>query len=137
MIEARLLTELGTGAAVSAVAGAALWAVGARGDRPTVAAFGRQTASWAAVDGLIAAGGWMVASRRRDGEHVDEAARASALRRLLLVNAGLDVSYVVGGVLLARRADRRGDGIAIAVQGAFLLWLDSRHARRFGSAAST
>jgi hypothetical protein len=53
------------------------------------------------------------------------------LRTVLLVNAGLDVGYVAGGVAMARRG-RPGDGLAIAGQGLFLLWLDLRHAGRVG-----
>jgi MFS family permease len=53
-----------------------------------------------------------------------------ALRRLLLINAGLDVVYVaVGAVLLSRRSLRlRGSGLAVVVQGLFLLIFDTVHA---------
>jgi len=151
-IEERLLAELGTGAVVSAVAGAALGVAGRRGGWSGIEAFGRQTVAWAAVDGALAAGGWAAARRRagRPGAETDPdtrsthratagpvaAARARTLRRLLLVNAFLDVGYLVLGAALVRRPARRGDGAAILVQGGFLLWLDTRHARRFGALAA-
>lgn len=49
-----------------------------------------------------------------------------AFRRILLINAGLDVGYIaVGGVLLAiKRPMLRGFGLAICVQGLFLLVFD-------------
>ncbi|WP_372595425.1 hypothetical protein [Actinotalea sp.] len=134
MIEAPLLRELGLGAAVSAAGGGALWAGGRRSSRTQVEAFGRQTVDWAAINALLALGGWAALRRRSTaGSRSDETAdRVRRLRRVLLVNAGLDVGYVVGGIALARTA-RRGDGLAIVVQGTFLLWLDTRHARRLRS----
>lgn len=53
-------------------------------------------------------------------------ADAAAFRELLLINSGLDVGYlVVGGVLLAQKKSMpRGFGLAIVVQGAFLLVFD-------------
>jgi hypothetical protein len=57
------------------------------------------------------------------------------LRRLLLVNAGLDVGYVAAGVALVRAGrvrgrDSVGDGVAVVLQGGFLLVLDLVHAVR-------
>ncbi|MEW6226412.1 MAG: hypothetical protein AB1627_17465 [Chloroflexota bacterium] len=83
----------------------------------------------------------MGAGRRgdRDGRRPPPAARRQAagrttdparLRRVLLVNAWLDVGYVATGAWLAGRTRRRGDGAAVLVQGAFLLWLDATAARR-------
>ena len=51
------------------------------------------------------------------------------LRRVLLVNAGLDVGYLAVGAALVRHGRWRGDGWAVVVQGAFLLVLDSAAAR--------
>ena len=56
----------------------------------------------------------------------------AALRRLLLVNAALDVLYVAGGVTLAVRRGKddpywRGVGLGIVVQGGFLLGFDLWH----------
>ncbi len=84
--------------------------------------FARQTAAWGAVDGAIALVG--AANRRRRGP--TEPAR---LRRMLLVNAGLDVSYLALGAWGLRRERWRADGAAVVVQGAFLLVLDTAAAR--------
>ena len=53
------------------------------------------------------------------------------MRRTLLVNAGLDVLYVVGGViiLLTLTAElARGNGVGIIIQGGFLLLFDTFYA---------
>ncbi len=58
------------------------------------------------------------------------------LRRVLLVNAGLDVGYLAVGAALVRRARWRGDGWAVLVQGGFLLVLDATAARALGGSAT-
>lgn len=85
--------------------------------------FGRQTAAWGLIDGAIAYAG--VRGRRRKGP-----TDPVRLRRVLLVNAGLDVGYVAVGVRLLQGSRFRGDGLAVLVQGAFLLVLDSAAAHR-------
>jgi hypothetical protein len=50
-------------------------------------------------------------------------------------NALLDVGYVVAGVRLTGRQRRRGDGVAVAVQGLFLLYLDTRYCLEFAAQA--
>jgi hypothetical protein len=85
---------------------------------PPTRGFGRQTAAWGLIDGAIAYAG--VRGRRRRGP--TDPAR---LRRVLLVNAGLDVGYLAVGVKLLRGNRFRLDGLAVVVQGAFLLGLDS------------
>ncbi len=112
--------------AALSVAGGAHLAFWHRRD-PVVAAFGQQTAAWGAVDGLIAA----AAARAGRPPLTDPPGRLRRLRRLLAVNAALDVGYIAAGGALLRRARAgdpprlRGDGLAIAVQGAFLLVLDT------------
>ena len=115
-VEARLTQVLGGWAAGSVVVGAALSAA------PRTRGFGRQTAVWGLVDGLIAYGGRR--KRARTGP-----ADPARLRRVLLVNAGLDVGYLATGAVLVRRTRFAGDGWAVLVQGAFLLVLDSVAAR--------
>ncbi len=91
-------------------------------------AAGRQHALWGAVDGALAARGLLRAPDRGRGP----GDRAARLRRLLLVNAGLDVGYLaLGAALRSGRLGtaRRADGGAVLVQGAFLLGLDLWHAR--------
>lgn len=116
-VEHDLVRTLGRWALGSVVAGALLSA------DPRTRGFGRQTAAWGAVDGAIA----LVGARRQAAGRTTPPDR---LRRVLLVNAGLDVGYLAAGAWLARRPRWRGDGAAVVVQGAFLLWLDASRARR-------
>lgn len=115
-VEERLTRVLAAWAAGSMVTGAALSV------SPRTRGFGRQTAAWGAVDALIVAAG--LRTRARTGP--TDPAR---LRRVLLVNAALDVGYLVVGAGLVRRARWRGDGLAVLVQGGFLLVLDTAAAR--------
>ena len=108
-----------------------------RSSQPALHAFGTQTAAWGVVDLVIAGVG---------------AARSSAppnagrLRAVLVVNAALDVGYVIVGALIAlRRPDvrgrlgkeaARGHGSAVVVQGALLLALDVVHARALNSGST-
>jgi|GEM_PF-429579 hypothetical protein len=97
--------------------------------------FGRQTAVWGAINAIIAGAGAIGRSRR--GELTDEEATAKArsLHRLLLINAAADVAYSGVGVYLAMSPRRsRGDGVAVIIQGGFLLVLDTVYARRLGAA---
>lgn len=137
----RRLTGLLAGWAVGSIAvGAALAIAGQRRDRAQLSNFGRQTLAWGAVDGIIAGIGAL--SRRRRGVlgAQEVASKARGLRVLLLANAAADVGYVLagatiwirgrdGGVTLRLGA---GDGLAILVQGGFLLVLDAVHAAQLG-----
>jgi hypothetical protein len=99
--------------------------------------FGSQAAGWGAIDAVIGIVG--IRSARVKGAtpeaHTYQAQQASrrTLRRILLINAGLDVGYIAGGVALARTRGRRsefwrGSGTSIVVQGGFLLLFDLAHA---------
>lgn len=116
-VEERLTRVLGGWAVGSTALGLLLSA------SPRTRGFGRQTAAWGAVDGAIA---YVGARRRTTGGGTDPA----WLRRVLLVNVGLDVGYLAAGGWLVRDGRWRGDGAAVLVQGAFLLGLDSWAARR-------
>lgn len=94
---------------------------------------GSQFAGWAFVNVLIANFGAVSAARRErtleDAHTLERRTReANNLKRILWVNAGLDVLYMLGGLaLIARKnsGDRtRGAGAGIVVQGAFLLAFD-------------
>jgi len=102
---------------------------------------GEQFIGWGAVDGLIA---WFV---RRGAQHrqaqpdaAEPAVQAKAtasLRRLLWINTGLDVFYVLGGWRLLQTHGRndahwRGRGWGIVIQGGFLLLFDLFHAQASG-----
>jgi hypothetical protein len=89
----------------------------ARGD--SWRAFWPVSGTWCVVNSAIALAGLM-----------GTPAPLPALRRLLLINAGLDVAYVaVGAVLMSRPMPAlRGPGMAVVIQGLFLLAFDTAHA---------
>lgn len=116
-VEQQLTRTLGRWAAASVAVGTGL-SVPAR-----TRGFGRQTFAWGAVDGAIAAYG----ARNRRAKGPTDPQR---LRRVLLVNAALDVGYLATGAWLVRDGRWRGDGLGVLVQGGFLLWLDTTTAAR-------
>ncbi|MEN3186081.1 MAG: hypothetical protein ABDK92_05510 [Atribacterota bacterium] len=73
---------------------------------------------WGMVDGAIG----LLALRGRGPE--------GNIRRILLFNAWLDIGYLIAGaVLFLQRTDvNRGFGLAILIQGGFLLFFDLWHA---------
>ncbi len=99
---------------------------------------GLQAIGWGLIDEAIAMiGHWSVYRRR--AALPDPAAPAvlaqesRKLRRLLWLNAGLDVLYMLGGLTLVRTrgaTDRgwRGHGWGIIIQGGFLFLFDLYHA---------
>lgn len=114
MATAKDLTRtLALWSAGSIVGGVLVWAAGGS---PQVRAFGRQTLVWGAVDAAIA--GFSATRPEPDPRR---------LRRILLINCVADVGYLALAAA-AWRKGRTGDGAAIAVQGAFLLALDSHYA---------
>lgn len=139
-VEKRLTVYLAGWAAGSVALGSALAIAGRLQGREQVERFGRQTLAWGAVDGIIAGVG--VLSRRRRGvlSAADVADKSRNLRNLLLANAAADVAYLVAGsaIWLRGRTGRTtvrldaGDGLAIVIQGGFLLVLDSIHAVELG-----
>ena len=141
----RIARELAAWAGASIVAGGALAATGQATGSRALRAFGAQTAAWGAVDLGIAAFGEL---RRRGRLATVEdpysaqtvAAERRQLRRVLLVNAGLDVGYIATGAAGVLWGSRRADGsgglpavmghsAAVVSQGAFLLAFDTWHAR--------
>jgi hypothetical protein len=92
--------------------------------RPFWIGFGQQAIGWGLIDALIALIAGRSAARSINGR---------TLRRILLINAGLDVLYMLGGFLFARTkgaADDklRGQGWGIVLQGLFLFKFDLIHA---------
>ena len=141
----RIERQLGTWAALSLVSAAALaWAARAWSEplSVTLGAVALQFAVWGAIDGAIAAFGARDRRRRlARGEAADATATAAfgaRLRRLLRLNAGLDVGYLAVGlalVLLWRTPAGLGHGVGVLVQGGFLLLFDAWHGwRRVGYA---
>ena len=140
-VERQITTLLSVWAAGSVIKGGAIALMGKRAGRRQWVTFGRQTAMWGAVDALIAGAGAL--SRSRRGELTDEEVEFERvkLRTLLLLNAAADVVYIAGGAHIAYHAGRdgtsfrmtRGDGLAILIQGAFLLALDATYAKRLSA----
>jgi len=99
---------------------------------------GIQALVWGAIDGAIAIGGILSARRgaaRGAGVPGADAREAAKLRRLLLVNGGLDVLYIAAGLVLAGPIAAgdpflAGNGWGVVLQGAFLLVFDVAHAQR-------
>lgn len=101
--------------------------------------FGLQALAWGMIDLVLAIIGRRSALLKAEAlasHAIDEevaVAEAERFRAILLVNAGLDLLYVAGGLWTARhfrdRPDRRGLGLGIAVQGLFLLCFDALLAR--------
>jgi hypothetical protein len=123
--------QLAAWATASIVAGAALILAGG----PFGGAVGVQFVVWGAVDLAIAALGERDRRRKLGRGARDDpragAAEARRLRRLLWINAGLDVVYLaVGGGLVAfgRGPVLDGHGVGVLVQGGFLLIFDAAHA---------
>ena len=147
--ERQITTLLTVWAAGSVLKGTAIALIGKRMGRRQWMRFGRQTAMWGAVDALIAGAGALSRSRRGELTQEQVDAEARKLRTLLLINAAADVVYIAGGAHIAFHAKPgrvdpptpevtsfrmgRGDGLAIIIQGAFLLALDATYARKLSS----
>ncbi|QMW06133.1 DUF6992 family protein [Spirosoma foliorum] len=96
--------------------------------------FHKMNVYWNLVN-LGIAGAGLLASRKRkvEGETLADAVRQHEnMKQILLVNAGLDVAYVIGGAYLRERSEShpdnadqlRGYGKSIMAQGGFLLAFD-------------
>jgi membrane protein implicated in regulation of membrane protease activity len=130
--ERGLTRRLLIGGGASTLLGIAFALVGS----PFWRGLGLQFAGWGAIDALLALVGRKRA-RARAAEpegHApqQQAEEARRIRGILLFNAGLDVGYVTGGLVLVRTKGRddpfwRGSGYGIALQGAFLLLVDLIH----------
>jgi hypothetical protein len=101
---------------------------------------GAQFIGWGFIDALIALGGRQAAQKRLAAlpdptDPAITAAETANLRRLLALNTGLDVLYILGGVWLERTKGQsnrlaRGSGLGILIQGAFLFVFDLLHTLR-------
>ena len=144
--ERQISTLLGIWAAGSVIKGGIIALIGHRTGRKQWMRFGRQNAMWGAVDALIAGAGVLSRSRRGELTTDEVNAQARKLRVMLLLNALADVVYIAGGAHIAYHAKPgppevtsfkmgRGDGVAIVIQGAFLLGLDLTYDRRLTAAS--
>lgn len=95
-------------------------------------AFGQQAIGWGAIDAALAIFGRRGLEKKvqRGYPPTEAASDLRNLRRILWVNTGLDVLYMLGGLALLRRDDetQRGHGAGILVQGLFLFKFDLIHA---------
>lgn len=131
-LERRISRQLLLWSALSVVGGALLL-FGA----PFQRGVGVQTLMWGVIDAAIALFG-LVSLRRKqqrpEANKPDTLVReAQRLRRLLLLNAGLDVLYIVGGMVVLNGFTTdfaRGNGVGIILQGGFLLLFDTFYALR-------
>ena len=147
--EQEITTLLAVWAAGSVIKGTAIALLGKRMGRKQWVRFGRQTAMWGAVDALIAGAGALSRSRRGELTQDQVEFEATKLRVMLVLNAAADIVYIAGGAHIAFHAKParvdpptpertslrmgRGDGIAIVIQGAFLLALDATYARKLAT----
>jgi hypothetical protein len=93
---------------------------------------------WGIIDGAIAIFGARVSAKKKlkvqgSASAENEAKVSHWLSRILWVNTGLDVLYILGGVWLMQTwgtdsALWRGHGAGIVIQGGFLFFFDFYHA---------
>ncbi|HCI79431.1 MAG TPA: hypothetical protein DHW02_07060 [Ktedonobacter sp.] len=96
--------------------------------------FGLQAVAWGAIDAALAAFGLTSANRKEERlalgklHEVDVQKEVRGFFRILFINTFLDIVYVASGVWVMRRfkdrADRRGVGVGILVQGLWLFLFD-------------
>jgi len=101
---------------------------------------GTQAVAWSSINIAIAFFGNLFTRRRLDKlENPFEVSvvtkEAVNLRRVLWINTGLDVLYMVGGLILARTRGKqsafaRSNGMGIVLQGLLLFVFDLVHALR-------
>ena len=105
---------------------------------PFLRGLGIQFFVWGVIDGAITVFGERASAKRRlkvqeSGSAGDKAKESRWLERILWVNTGLDVFYVLGGVWLMQTWGSesflwKGHGVGIIIQGGFLFFFDFFHA---------
>jgi len=105
---------------------------------PFMRGLGIQFLAWGVIDGAIALFGKQASEKRKlkvqqSGLAESEAKESRWLERILWINTGLDVLYVIGGVWLmqswgAESLLWKGHGVGIIIQGGFLFFFDFFHA---------
>jgi hypothetical protein len=101
---------------------------------------GIQFIAWGVIDLLIAIIGAAAMKRRKARLTPNELTAAAPketanLKRILLINTGLDVLYIAGGIALILTLGTndigwQGHGWGIIVQGGFLFFFDLFHAQK-------
>ncbi len=93
--------------------------------------FGIQLVAWGAVDAVIAIVGARTAARRKSAANPKK--EALFIRKVLWINFGLDMLYILGGFWIIQTYSEsfwQGTGWGIVLQGAFLFLFDLIHALR-------
>lgn len=90
--------------------------------------FGIQAVAWGTVDAAIAFIGARSAVRR--SSTADPRKEALFIRKVLWINVGLDILYVIGGIIVFMWEGLfwQGTGWGIILQGVFLFFFDLFHA---------
>ena len=93
---------------------------------------------WGVIDGAIALFGERASAKKRlivqgSASAENEAKESRWLSRILWVNTGLDVLYILGGIWLMKTWGAesplwRGHGVGVVLQGGFLFLFDFFHA---------
>lgn len=117
-----------------ALANIAVGAVAAGQTSGEVKYFHKMNVYWSLVNLGIAGAGLLGSRKKTTGSETlaDAVRQHENMKQLLLVNAGLDVAYIIGGGYLRERAEShpdkadqlRGYGKSIMAQGGFLLAFD-------------
>jgi len=124
--ESKAMTTLMTWAAASVLTGTMLTVTG--GDDYT-RAVGVQNIAWGAIDGVIAGFGYRGIRKQMNLDkpvaywHAED----RKLRKIFLINAGLDVLYIATGAALMGLGKSdfvRGSGAGVMLQGSFLFVFD-------------
>ena len=99
---------------------------------PTRRYFGVQMLTWGVIDAIVAIRGQRGARIKSETEPSATQQRddAQKLRRILLINVGLDIAYVISGWVMVRYGRKKnqmlvGTGLGFIPQGLFLLVFDS------------
>lgn len=112
---------------LSLLSGLYLWSTANEFER----GFGIQAIVWGAVDAVIAIVGARTAARRKST--ADPMKEALFIRKVLWVNFGLDILYILGGFWVIQTYTELfwlGTGWGIVLQGTFLFFFDLIHALR-------
>lgn len=105
---------------------------------PFLRGLGIQFFAWGVINGAIAVFGARASAKKKLNLQESESAEAEAketrwLNRILWINTGLDVLYILGGLWLmltwgVNSPLWQGHGIGIIIQGGFLFLFDLYHA---------
>lgn len=129
-LDKNLMTGLVSWAGLNLVAGGVGWATAPNEEMKR---FHQMNVMWNTVNLALAIPGYLKARKPVNGLSLNETLKQQRLKEtVFLVNAGLDIAYISGGLLLKKEAKYNstnkdmynGFGNALIVQGGFLLVFD-------------